>query len=386
VHVKTVARLSERTNSRSTALDRLARSIVAAGAAPAAVCAAGFRRADQWIFALGSAGTLWPIAATPITPDVVFDLASITKAVVAIAAATESVRGGLAWSSLLQEVLPEVEKTWAATASLEQLFSHRAGLKPHIELFRQWQAGRSATKSELLKFAARAANGDSPPAQESTRAVYSDLGYLLAGAALERHSGVALDTWLSSALPSSSALELGSVRQWFVRDPTFLRRCAPTELVPWRRGLVWGRVHDENAWVLGGLGACGHAGLFGTAIGVARFGAVVVDALCGRSSEVPEAAAQLSTRPRSGGSLRAGFDGVSGTGSTAGTSASPATFGHLGFTGTSLWCDPARSLVTVVLSNRVCPQRGNVCLRSLRARMHEALFNWAESGHFDQPT
>jgi CubicO group peptidase (beta-lactamase class C family) len=74
--------------------------------------------------------------------------------------------------------------------------------------------------------------------------------------------------------------------------------------------------------------------------------------------------------------LRAGFDGKSGVASAAGETASPETFGHLGFTGTSFWCDPVAERVTVLLSNRVCPSRDNTRIRAVRPRIHDALFTW----------
>jgi CubicO group peptidase (beta-lactamase class C family) len=81
--------------------------------------------------------------------------------------------------------------------------------------------------------------------------------------------------------------------------------------------------------------------------------------------------------PRPGGSLRAGFDGRSGPTPSSGTRSSAETYGHLGFTGTSLWCDPSRESVTVLLSNRVCPSRENLKIRALRPTVHDALFAWA---------
>lgn len=385
MHVKTASDLSGRTAVRIPPLDRLARAIVDAAAAPAAVCAAAYRNRDGWNWAAGSAGTLWPIADTDVTPDVVFDLASVTKPFIAVAAATESIRGRIDWSRPLHELLPELAATHGGQATLEELISHRSGLLPHVELFRHWYAGRTLSGQDLLRNAARAVAAQWSP-QAPPQAVYSDLGYLVVGAALEHHFQLPLDAWLSKCFPQLMQSELGSVRQWATREPEFLRRCAPTESVSWRGGLVWGRVHDENAWVHGGLSLSGHAGLFGTAMGVMRFGAAVVDALRGRDSVVPARAARLTTKKRSGGSLRAGFDGKAERNSSAGSFASEEAFGHLGYTGTSLWCDPNRELVVVVLTNRVCPSRDNVKLRNLRSEIHEALFLWAYSKQSAQST
>ena len=149
----------------------------------------------------------------------------------------------------------------------------------------------------------------------------------------------------------------------------------PTETVPFRGGELRGVVHDENAWALSGHALSGHAGLFGTALAVARFGAALLDAWHGRSEVWLDAkglAALLQERP--GGTLRAGFDGKSADQSSAGTQAGPRSFGHLGFTGTSLWCDPDADQALVLLTNRVCPTRNNPRIRAARPVVNDALF------------
>jgi CubicO group peptidase (beta-lactamase class C family) len=133
-------------------------------------------------------------------------------------------------------------------------------------------------------------------------------------------------------------------------------------------------VHDENSWAFSGYGAAGHAGLFGTAECVLKLGTAMLDSLAGRSSLLPRDAAQRLVRPRAGGSLLCGFDGKSATSPSAGPSSSERSFGHLGFTGTSLWCDPDSEVVTVLLTNRVCPTRNNSRIRAARPVVHERLF------------
>jgi CubicO group peptidase (beta-lactamase class C family) len=143
---------------------------------------------------------------------------------------------------------------------------------------------------------------------------------------------------------------------------------APTETVAWRGGVVSGAVHDENAWALSALGGSGHAGVFGTVDGVLDFGLAVLADLD---------RLEWLVRERPGGTLRAGFDGKSAEGSSAGVRMGPRSFGHLGFTGTSLWIDPDAGVVVSLLSNRVCPTRDHVVIRSARPWAHDALFDAA---------
>jgi CubicO group peptidase (beta-lactamase class C family) len=208
--------------------------------------------------------------------------------------------------------------------------------------------------------------------------LYSDLGYVLAGVALERAAGRALDDVVEQEVTGPLGLDARSARLWLRLERDFMKRVLPTESVTFR-GAIRGAVHDENAWALSGHGHSGHAGLFGTAQAVAGFGVAVLDALAGRGDgwlRASDIAPLLEKRPP--GSLRAGFDGKSGPSSAAGDRASSETFGHLGFTGTSLWCDPTAERVTVLLTNRVCPTRENVRIRAVRPRIHDALHAWDE--------
>jgi len=131
--------------------------------------------------------------------------------------------------------------------------------------------------------------------------------------------------------------------------------------------LVWGEVHDGNAWGLGGV--AGHAGLFGTAEDVARFGQMFLEE--GQGLLRPETVAEMVRHQTSGMEARGlGFDLDSP--SYMGDLAGPRTFGHTGFTGTSLVVDPVRRLVVVLLSNRVHPTRHGPAVNPVRARVHTA--------------
>ena len=208
-----------------------------------------------------------------------------------------------------------------------------------------------------------------------TRSLYSDLGFMLLGLAIERQSGESLDRFCAEHIyrPLASGpigyLPHGlSAREvaTFGTSPSM----APTEVDGWRGRLLCGQVHDENAYAMGGV--AGHAGLFGTGravLSVSRAWLEGYHGTCGLLE--PELVRRFVTRqsvPNSSWAL--GWDTPSAP-SSSGTKFSPASFGHLGYTGTSLWIDPTRDLEVVLLSNRVHPTRRNERIREFRPRIHD---------------
>jgi CubicO group peptidase (beta-lactamase class C family) len=358
-------------------LNRFVQEIVHSDAAPTAACAVRYRVADRWFGANGIAER------TPkpdlVTSKLLFDLASVTKPFFAMAVHTAVANGQLSLATRLSELLPCVLGTNASESTVEALLSHRSGLVPHVELYRALQVHYSPTKPELLRVAASSMGAKGRYVTTSPLAVYSDLGYLLLGAAIETHFNTSLDQWCENTTNCWWKQDVGSIRQWLSRPTVSVRNFVPTENVPWRGGLLTGVVHDENAWLLSGHGMSGHAGLFATVDAVAHFGVMLLDALSGRDSPIAPIAAIRATASRPGGTLCAGFDRRAETGSAAGSFCSRETFGHLGFTGTSIWCDPTRAIVVVLLTNRVNPSRENLRLRHLRPFIHDALFEWAET-------
>lgn len=301
--------------------------------------------------------------------DVLFDLASVTKPMTAVAVAwahIDPLRPLVAW-------LPEARGTASESVPLELLLSHRAGLDAHRTLYAPLLRGDAMDQTAALREAADArradARGEVPP--EGFPPLYSDLGYVLAGVALARavgarDAGEAIGRVVLE--PLGIAGRAGTIRDLASRGAS--GPFAPTETVAWRGGPVVGAVHDENAWALTGLGGSGHAGIFGTVDAVLTFGRAVLDGI--RSGEL-----EWLVRERPGGTLRAGFDGKSPEGSSAGTRTGPRTVGHLGFTGTSMWIDPDAGIVVSLLTNRVCPTREHVAIRAARPWAHDALFDAA---------
>lgn len=362
--------------SRTSALDDLAeRAVIDAGVARAAALGVAVRAGGEWSVEVGAAGKLGrTIRASELTP---FDLASVSKSFVACCFARLWKRGVLQPQTELESLVPECRGTRSARRSLAALLSHRAGLEGHRRLFAPLERGRPIERTTALRTAANAERRDVSNTLEPPP-LYSDLGYLLAGEALARAAGCALDQLVENEVSRPLGLGAGSARQWLQREPDFRNLVAPTEDVAFRGGTLTGVVHDENAWAFAGHGLAGQAGLFGTVLDVLGFGTALLDALSGRNEGwLERAALEFLIAPRPGGTLRLGFDGKSDEHSSAGPGASTRTFGHLGFTGTSCWCDPSAEAVTVLLTNRVCPTRENLRIRACRPIVHEALFERA---------
>lgn len=357
------------------AIAAIAAKVVDAGAAPLAAVGVSVFAGGGWTSQVGGSAR------------VIFDLASVTKPMTAIAFA----RSGLAREKSLSHYLPEVRGTAGGEASIELLLSHRAGLLPHVKLWDDAEVGGAESAAarlstgerriEALIEVARATRPDltgSPPYPP----VYSDVGYLLVGEAMARALGFDSAGAVVGALVIAPLRLRAEADEWLGRPADLAsvanRVIAPTEVVPWRGGAVVGEVHDENAWVFGGRSGCGHAGMFGTVAGVLAFGRAVLEATAHATGPYADSDLAWTLRERPGGTLRAGWDGKSKEGSSAGTMASPDAYGHLGFTGTSIWIDESRSAIVSLLSNRVYPARENARIRELRPAVHDDLFSIAD--------
>lgn len=344
-------------------------------AAPCAVVGAALHRPTGWSFGWGAAGTYTPGSAVRATPRAIFDLASISKSITALLLARLERAGIVHRQQTLGELMPELSDTASASASLNLLSAHRAGLEAHREFFIKERAAPQKDRATVHR---EAANGRRPECQDAAiptqgfPPVYSDLSYILLAAALSRVADTPLDELVAAQVARPLGLVLGSAQQLeLAQTPNLV---VPTEVVPWRGGTLSGIVHDENAWILADRGFAGHAGLFADIGSLVRAGVAVVDALSGRCADWLTAAdiAPLIER-RPGGTHCAGFDRRAADGPTSGQLFGPETFGHLGFTGTSLWIDPEAELVGVLLTNRVHPTREALAIRLARPAVYDAM-------------
>jgi CubicO group peptidase (beta-lactamase class C family) len=202
---------------------------------------------------------------------------------------------------------------------------------------------------------------------------YTDLGFILLGEISERLTGEPLDEFARSHIFAP----LGMSDTLFNPPAALRSRIAPTENdIDFRKRLLIGEVHDENAWALGGVS--GNAGLFSTAGDVAIFAQMMLNGGIYAHHRVVSRATvqQFVARQSVGDSARTlGWDVPTPPISSAGQYFSSDSFGHTGFTGTSLWIDPERDLFVILLTNRVNPTRANEQIRQVRPALHDAIIS-----------
>lgn len=299
----------------------------------------------------------------------VFDLASMTKAVCTTSCLMSfAAAGRLPLDAPLADLLGRPVAGGRAITP-RRLLTHTSGLpawRPfHLEV-PALAAGSAARRAAILRAALDTKT--IPAAGDSV--VYSDVGFLQLTALIEHLGGKRLDRVFEEIAPSRG-LFFRPLEQ--SEGDRRVSSFVPSELDA-VRGLLAGRVNDENAYAMGGV--AGHAGLFGNAAAVQRFAQTLLDAFHGRPSWVGQEVVRDFWRRQPGAGTRAlGWDTPSKTGSSAGTRPPPDAVGHLGFTGTSIWISPAREAVAVLLTNRVWPDRANDSIKAFRPRFHDLV--WA---------
>lgn len=358
---------------RLCALDRLAPlldSALAAGAAPGAVVAVS-SHGRRFIYGAGRLAL-----DDPRRPDghTIYDLASLTKVIATTTLAIQAVsEGKLDLDAPVQRYLPAFRGVGKDRVTIRHLLTHSSGLPADKPL---WRLTPNADSARRL---VNAMPLDTTP---GARMVYSDLGAIVLGEVVEHVLGGCLDQLAAHRIFEP----LGMTSTRFRPPESWLWRVAPTEYdTAWRKRIVRGEVHDEKAAWLGGV--AGHAGLFGSATDLLTFGEWMLRTArrydgnpvegqlpTSRPTDLPSVFREFTRRQNlvPGSSRALGWDTPS-TGSSAGTLLGDGSFGHTGFTGTSIWMDPGRELVIVLLSNRVHPTRNNPRLGPLRIAVADAV-------------
>jgi CubicO group peptidase (beta-lactamase class C family) len=298
-----------------------------------------------------------------VTTDSIFDLASLTKLFIGSALLVLHDQRRIALNDSIALVLPEFAglDQRRSQVTYRHLLTHTSGLPAHVN-FRD-ELGASAVISRVCSTPLSAAPG--------TSVIYSDLGFMIAGEAIARIYNMTLDAAVRELV--SESLELSDTD--FRPRPELMSRVVCTENDAWRKRLLRGEVHDENCWAMGGI--AGHAGLFGTAADVSRLAEMYrLGGAAGAHRTLLRPTANAATREQAKGSdERRGLAWAikAGDKHSSGARLSSNSYGHTGYTGTSVWVDPKRSLTAVLLTNRVFFSREPEPIRSLRAAVHDSI-------------
>lgn len=357
-------------------LDPLIDSALAAGVAPGAALVVG---RHGRIVRMRGYGTLDGPGSAAVTPETIWDMASLTKVIGTTTAVMQLIDAGrLSLDDRVVEHLP----WWAegdprkGQVTVRQLLLHRAGLPAFRRWFLEMQ-GRPAYIEAI---------GNEPlDSEPGSGTVYSDIGVMTLALIVEEITGQRLDAYLEAELFA----RLGMGDTDFLPAASLRSRIAPTEIDELRGGKMHGRVHDENADAFGGV--AGHAGLFSSARDLAVFAQLMLDE--GRVRECDSAQAGAPCRMDADGGERVmesatvelftgrydatssrafGWDTPDGR-SSAGDYFGRRAFGHTGYTGTSIWIDPELDLFVILLTNRVNPTRENSRHVPFRRAVHDAV-------------
>jgi len=308
----------------------------------------------------------------PVCQDTVYDLASLTKPLattLAVVYLSETSR--LEIHQSLEDLLPQTRGTDKAGITVEHLLAHRSGLpdyRPYYkELAQQEEVDRDRALRELLI-------GEPLINPIGEKTVYSDLGFMLLRWVVEHISGVPLNHLVEKGIYEPAGIKdlffpgIHKVPQGSV--------FAATEECPWRKELVRGVVHDENAFAVGGVD--GQAGLFGTASAVHALLIQIMASYKDRpaNSVLPAKTVQAFLNYGRGKNRALGFDRPTRPDSSSGRFFSENSVGHLGFTGGSFWMDLDRDVIVILLTNRIHPTRENEKIKIFRPLIHDAVMGF----------
>jgi len=308
-----------------------------------------------------------------IEVDTIFDVASLTKPLATGIAMMKLVdERRLDLDEPVHRILDRPADRSREEVTCRMLLGHCGGFPAWEPFYRRLALVEPAARRSLLRALLWELPQAYPPGAEG---LYSDPGYMLLEWVVEKCSGLSLAE-ISNALYRSLALKRTYLGRRARPEGLGNEAFAATERCPWRKRVIRGDVHDENAYVLDGWS--GHAGLFGTATEIYRLARHLIDHYHAKRCDwiKPETVRSFLTpgSSRCPGTHVLGWDTPTAGSSSSGSFFSRATVGHLGFTGTSLWIDLERDVIIVLLTNRVHPTRSNEKIRLFRPFIHDAVF------------
>lgn len=356
---------------------------VAQGVFPGAVVLVG--RGEEIVFERAFGYRSLVPEKTPMQPETIFDLASLTKPLATTPAVMLLVREKkIRLEDRVCRFFANFGVFGKTHVTFRHLLAHCSGLpawKPYYE-----DIIKGAKEGKINFVASRAAKSyvfeqihrEKPESAPATQSLYSDLGFMLLGEAVEEISGWSLDRYCQDrvfkpmGLRSTSFVDLTLLRAR--RLQPVQEMIAPTEDCPWRKKILCGEVQDENAYAMGGV--AGHAGLFSSARDIHLFLTRLRRCQRGEDQFLPapilkEFLARDETVK--GSTYALGWDTPSLEGSSSGSYFSPKSVGHLGFTGTSIWWDLEKDCHIILLSNRIHPSRSSDKIKTFRPYIHDLI-------------
>lgn len=308
----------------------------------------------------------------PIHRNSIFDLASFTKPLsTAMAVFKLIVQKKLSLETSLSEIFPKAPSKEKADITIRQLLHHTSGLVAHKEYYKEIMNYEKGVRREKLR---DLIINEPLVSEPGVKQVYSDLGFIILAWVVEIISRERIDRFVDRQIYKLLGIDdlffIDNFNPFFSDD--VYARIVPTEKCPWRKKLLRAEVHDDNAWAVGGIE--GHAGLFGDAFSVWKILMEIMHALKREKTKVLDSNFMLKVIEKEKKSdFRAGFDTPSKYASSSGKYFSNRSIGHLGFTGTSFWMDPEKSLTIILLTNRVHPDRKNKKIKFFRPQIHDLI-------------
>jgi beta-N-acetylhexosaminidase len=299
-----------------------------------------------------------------VTINTIYDIASLTKVIATTTAAMICYDKNLfSLDDPVAKYIPEFSQNGKERVTIKNLLLHNSGLpafKPYYKMF-------SSAEEVIKDIYATPLSYDT-----GSKTVYSDLGFITLAKVIEKVSGKKFDIFCKEEI--FKPLQMNST---YFNPPDSLKyKIAPTEYDNyWRNKLVWGKVHDETAALLNGV--AGHAGLFSTAEDISNLLQMLLNGGTFNGHQIikPETIKLFTTRYSDEITRALGWDTKSEVNSSAGDLFDITSFGHTGFTGTSVWADLTRNIFVVFLTNRVYPTRDNKKLYKVRPILHDAVIN-----------
>jgi len=305
----------------------------------------------------------------PLSKEIFYDLASLTKPLATTLAVISLLKNKIldlqdTLSDLLEIELPKDKKN----IKLIHLLGHCSGLPAYRPYFKDLAGKKKYRGSAVIK----KIMAEKMAYKTGESQLYSDLGFMLIGEIIKKKTSLRLDEYVNKKIYKPMGID----KLLFFNFNNKIKKgvnYAPTELCNWRKKLLYGQVHDDNAFTMQGV--AGHAGMFGNIYGVTALVNYLIDIIEGRKDhpDINREYLNKFIKKNNNEYFGLGFDTPSSENSSSGHYFSEKSFGHLGFTGTSFWVDLEKKISIVLLTNRVHPDRKNEKIRKFRPVFHDLI-------------